>query len=44
MALEKDRTYPEEADKKFCSESCKEKYLNQPTTDHSDHSQGGHCH
>ncbi len=44
MVLEKDRAYPEESGKKFCSESCKAKYQNQPVVDQSDHSHDGHCH
>lgn len=44
MALEKDKAYPEESGKKFCSESCKEEYRKQSAGEHSENSHGGHCH
>lgn len=44
MVLEKDRVYPEEAGKKFCSESCRDTYKKQSTEEQKDQSHGGYCH
>ncbi|GEM_PF-1037400 len=44
MKLEKGKSYPEEFDKKFCSENCKEEYRKQVAKDQSQHSSGSCCH
>ncbi|MCX6751215.1 MAG: hypothetical protein NT161_00370 [Candidatus Nomurabacteria bacterium] len=43
MELEKEKDYPMESGKKFCSENCKEEYGKQSETQ-SHHSSGGCCH
>lgn len=43
MELEKGKDYPEGFGKKFCSESCKEKYGKQADKKQSEHG-GGCCH
>lgn len=44
MNLEKDKNYPQEDGKKFCSENCKEEYKKQSVEKQSHHSGGGCCH
>jgi YHS domain-containing protein len=44
MELEKEKNYPEESGKKFCSENCKEDYKKQSTQEQSHHSGDGCCH
>lgn len=43
MELKKDREYPEEFGKKFCSENCREEYKKKMVGEQSNHS-GGCCH
>jgi len=44
MELEKEKDYPMESGKKFCSENCREKYKKQLGEKHSQHSGKNCCH